>query len=87
MSYQVDTWAGDVHQNFVSSNLFDDWDIASSFMKERMDEGALCNVLHTDFKAPSERIEEAEIALSKYIEPKKWLKCKIDSVALPRKRP
>jgi hypothetical protein len=67
MPYQVDVWAGDLHQNLVGSARFDEWVDAADFMRKSMDEGSLCNVLHTDFIAPPERARETEIELAKYL--------------------
>ena len=60
----VDVWAGDLHQSLVETGQFDDFEEAADFMRERVDAGMLCNVLHTDFKAPAEKVEEQKKALA-----------------------
>ena len=65
--YQVDVWGGDLHQNHSDTQSFEDWAEASRFMASRVESGLLCNVLHTDFKAPPERVNEAEAALANYL--------------------
>ena len=67
MPIQVDVWSGDLHQEHAGFSQFDDWQGASDFMAPLIDAGLLCNVLHTDFKAPPERIAEMERELAKYI--------------------
>lgn len=67
MKIQVDTWGGDLHQRHVSQNTFETWEAASEFMRLRIDEGHLCNVLDADFKAPPGRAEEAEAAMLKQL--------------------
>jgi len=65
MPYEVDAWSGDLHQVHVGSKKFDDWRAASDFMERLVDAGLLCNALHTDFKAPLERIREMQDELAK----------------------
>lgn len=60
MPYQVDVWSGDLHTDHVASNCFEDWSDVASFMNPLIDAGLLCNVLHSDFKAPPERVKEIE---------------------------
>lgn len=64
MPLQVDVWAGDLHQNHVGTFRTQSWDKAAKFMQRQIEGGMLCNVLHTDFKAPPERVKEAEAALA-----------------------
>lgn len=67
MSYQVDVWAGDLHQEHVGATSFDTWAEAADFMGPLVDAGLLCNTLHSDFKAPPERVRAAEESLLKYL--------------------
>lgn len=67
MSIQVDVWGGDLHQNHVACERFENWEAASTYMMRRIDEGHLCNVLHTDFKAPPERAAEMAGAMKKHL--------------------
>ena len=60
MTYQVDSWGGDLHQRHLGAKRFDHFEEAAKFMESQVDAGLLCNVLHTDFKAPPERVAEAE---------------------------
>lgn len=60
---QVDVWGGELHQNHVASVEFDTWAEASQFMEQQVEAGLLCNVLHTDFKTPSERVDEMTAAV------------------------
>lgn len=64
MAIQIDTWGGDLHQNHVGVDHFDDWGEATKFIQERVEEGHLCNVLHTDFQAPEQRVNEAKALLA-----------------------
>lgn len=64
MGYLVDTWGGDLHQEHIASANFEEWLDASAYMGARMDEGSLCNVLHTDFKA---KPGEADAAMLKLV--------------------
>ena len=64
MPIQIDVWAGELHQDHVGSHHTDDWPAAAEFMQAQVDAGMLCNVLHTDFKAPPERVAEMEAALA-----------------------
>lgn len=64
MAIQIDTWGGDLHQNHVGTDYFDYWQEALKFVQERVEEGHLCNVLHTDFKAPEYLVKEAEKTLA-----------------------
>ena len=61
---QVDVWSGDLHHQHAGTREFSEWEDASTFMAEMVEAGMLCNVLHTDFKAPAERVSEAEAALA-----------------------
>ena len=62
---QVDVWAGDLHQKHADSRVFNTWVEASEFMEQQVEAGMLCNVLHTDFKVPSERFDEMSQAVLK----------------------
>ena len=62
---QVDVWGGELHQNHVASVEFKVWADASQFVEHQIESGMLCNVLHTDFKAPSERVDEMTAAVLK----------------------
>lgn len=64
MPIQIDVWSGDLHTNHVGRHQVDNWQEAASFMEGQVEGGMLCNVLHTDFKAPPERVAEAEKALA-----------------------
>lgn len=65
MPLQIDVWSGELHQNHAGTFRTDDWEKAADFMEQQVDAGMLCNVIHTDFKAPPERLAEAEAALAK----------------------
>jgi hypothetical protein len=67
MPYQVDAWGGDLHQRHHSTELCDTWAEASALMEPLIDAGMLCNVMHTDFKAPPERVAEMGKALKKQL--------------------
>lgn len=67
MTIQVDVWCGELHQKHGSSRNFERWEDAAAFIGEMIETGFLCNVLHTDFKAPPERVAEAERALAKLL--------------------
>lgn len=67
MPYQVDVWGGDLHQNHLGAKQYDDWAQVSDFIGPLVDAGLLCNVLHTDFQAPPERVAEMEKELSRYL--------------------
>ena len=60
---QVDVWAGDMHQKHAAAEEFDTWAEAAQFMEQQVEAGLLCNVLHTDFKTPPERVEEMTAAV------------------------
>ena len=62
--YQVDVWSGDCHQNHVSRSMFQSWLDAAEYMGEQLEVGHLCNVLHSDFKAPKHRVKETDKALA-----------------------
>lgn len=64
MAIQVDVWGGELHQSHIGCLKTDDWQEAFTFIETQVEGGMLCNVLHTDFKAPPERVAEAEIALA-----------------------
>ena len=66
MPYQVDVWAGDVHERHVGRLRTDTFEKAAAFMERQVDAGMLCNVL-TDFKAPPDRVKEAEAELVKQL--------------------
>lgn len=67
MPYQIDVWGGDLHQRHLGAKQCDDWAQASDFMGPLIDAGLLCSVLHTDFKAPPERVAEMEKELVQYL--------------------
>ena len=67
MAIQVDVWGGDLHQYHVSKHQFDDFESAAKLMGEQIEAGNLCNVLHTDFIAPPERIAEQEAEMLKQL--------------------
>lgn len=67
MPYQVDIWAGDLHQRHIGCETFDEWAEAAIFMQQHVDAGLLCNILHTDFKAPMHRVDEQIAALAKIL--------------------
>lgn len=56
MKILIDVWGGDCHQNLVESRDFenDEWPIALEMVRERVEAGCLCNVLHLDFQASEE---------------------------------
>ena len=63
--FLVDVWGGDVHQHLIESAQFDNFEDAFDFMNDRVESGMLCNVLHTDFKAPDEKVKACEQKLIK----------------------
>jgi hypothetical protein len=63
MAIQVGIWAGDLHHTHVGEFSFSSWADASAFIQEQVDNGMLCNVLHTDFKVPESRLDEMNRAL------------------------
>lgn len=67
MPYQIDVWGGDLHQNHLGAKHCETWAQTADFMAPLIDAGLLCNVLHTDFKAPPERVEEMEKELARYL--------------------
>ena len=64
MAIQIDVWSGDLHQRHTGTLKTECWKEAAEFMEGQVEGGMLCNVLHTDFKAPSDRVAEAEKALA-----------------------
>lgn len=67
MPYQIDVWGGDLHQRHLGIRQCNTWAQVADFIGPLVDAGLLCNVLHTDFKAPSERISEMEKELAAYL--------------------
>lgn len=67
MPYKIDVWGGDLHQRHIGATEKDDWSAAADFMAPLVEAGLLCNVLHTDFKCPPERLEEMERELAKHL--------------------
>lgn len=65
MAILVNVWAGDVHQNHVGSYTSEDWSEVFQFVEAQVEGGMLCNILHTDFKVPPERVAQAEAELLK----------------------
>jgi ribosomal protein S11 len=59
MPYQVDFWGGDMHTEEAGTLEFAGWAAAAEAMRTAVDAGLLCNVLHTDFKAPPGAAEAA----------------------------
>ena len=60
MAIQIDYWSGELHQHHHGTEYFDNWNDACRSIEEAVENGFLCNVLHTDFRAPPERLEEAK---------------------------
>lgn len=69
MTYQIDVWSGDLHQRHFNTLRTEVWAVASTFMEEQVEAGNLCNILHTDFIAPDDRVEEQMVAMRKYLKP------------------
>lgn len=67
MPYQIDFWGGELHQNHVAEYYAAEWSDAQQQMKEAVDAGLLCNVLHTDFICPPEKKEKQKSLLAKYL--------------------
>jgi hypothetical protein len=67
MPYQIDVWGGDLHQRHIGTKHLEDWPKAVDFMAPLIDAGMLCNVLHTDFQCPPERVAEAERDLIEHL--------------------
>lgn len=67
MPYNVDVWCGDLHTEHFGSKSCETWQEAADFMGPLIDTGLLCNVLHSDFRAPARRIAEMEAELAKYL--------------------
>jgi len=63
MALLIDVWAGEVHQSHVGTLTTESWEDACKFIEQQVEAGMLCNILHTDFKAPPDRRGEAERAL------------------------
>jgi hypothetical protein len=64
MPIKVDVWGGDLHQNHISEHNFDNFADAATLVNCQIEAGNLCNVLHTDFIAPPERVAEQEAAMA-----------------------
>lgn len=64
MTIIVDIWGGDLHQNYVKRLEFDAWPDAASAIEAEVEAGLLCNVLHSDFKCPDDKVEVANVAMS-----------------------
>lgn len=64
MSISVDVWGGELFTNVVARESFEDWDKAAAFIKESMETGLLCNVLHSDFAIPENRYPEMEAIMA-----------------------
>lgn len=60
MTFNVDVWGGELFTNVVAREKFDDWEKTVEFIKESMETGFLCNVLHSDFAVPDDRYPEME---------------------------
>lgn len=63
MTYKVDVWSGDLQQTHCECVSFESWHALSDFVQSRVDAGLLCNILDTDFIAPSDRVAETKQAL------------------------
>jgi hypothetical protein len=69
MTIQVDVWGGDLHQRHVSEHYFDSFQKAVNLISEQIEAGNLCNILHTDFVAPTERVSEQKAEMVKHLKP------------------
>lgn len=49
---QVDVWGGTLHQNLIEECLFESWQDAMDHVREMVEAGCLCNILHTDYRMP-----------------------------------
>ena len=58
MPYLVCPWGGDYHHILQDSYEFDEWEDAQTFMQVSVEAGMQCNVIHTDFIVPEEKIDE-----------------------------
>lgn len=58
MPYRIDVWGGDLHQRHLETQELDSWRDAETYMLRQVESGLLCNILHTDFKAPADRASE-----------------------------
>lgn len=60
---QVDVWGGELHQTHMTADLFAGWGDAFAHIRTMVDAGCLCNILHTDFKAPPGKADAAMLQL------------------------
>jgi hypothetical protein len=92
---RIDIWGGDCHQNLAESKEFtsDQWPEALALIRERVETGLLCNVLHLDFQASEEMSREHAASLlgtetnptsQPYVAAQiEWLKTRLASRQLP----
>ncbi len=64
MPIRIDLWSGELHTNFHSRYETSDWKTALALIEVSSEAGLLVNVLHTDFRVPPERMQEAETEIA-----------------------
>ena len=64
----IDLWGGDLHTNHIGHHEVPTWIEACEIMFMAIENGFLCNVLHSDFDPPEWRAAEQDAAFEKILQ-------------------